>query len=83
MALESVGDHSADANALAYLKTQQLADGGFPYQNSSTYGPPTSDPDSDSIVLQALVAAGENPEAAAWSQGSSNVVTESSRGPGL
>lgn len=83
MALESVGDHSADANALAYLKTQQLADGGFPYQNSSTYGPPTSDPDSDSIVLQALVAAGENPEAAAWSQGSSNVVTNLRAGQGF
>jgi hypothetical protein len=75
MALTAAGDHSADPNALAYLKTQQLADGGFPYQNSSTFGPPASDPDSDSIVLQALVAAGENPEAAAWSQGSSNVVT--------
>jgi hypothetical protein len=82
MALDSVGDHSADPNALAYLKTQQLADGGFPYQNSSTFGPPASDPDSDSIVLQALVAAGENPEAAAWSQGSSNVVTNLRAGQG-
>jgi hypothetical protein len=75
MALASVGDHSADPSALAYLKTQQLADGGFPYQNSSIFGPPASDPDSDSMVLQALVAAGENPESAAWAQGSNTLLT--------
>jgi hypothetical protein len=76
MALDASGVHSADAVALAYLHTQQLTDGGFPYQNSSTYGPPASDPDSDSIVLQALVAAGQDPEGAAWSQGSKNVLTD-------
>ena len=82
MALTAAGDYSTDSIGLGYLKTQQLADGGFPYQNSSTFGPPASDPDSDSIVLQALVAAGENPEAAAWSQASSNVVTKLRAGQG-
>ncbi len=75
MALDAAGDHSADAAAFAYFHSQQLADGGFPYQNSATFGPPASDPDSDAMVMEALVAAGENPEAAVWSQGSDNVVT--------
>ena len=75
MALDAAGVHSADAAGLAYLASQQLGDGGFPYQNSSALGPPLSDPDSDSIVLQALVAAEQNPEAAGWSQGSNDVLT--------
>jgi len=75
MALDASGVHSADASALAYLATQQLADGGFPYQNSTAFGTPASDPDSDSIVLQALVAAGQDPAAAAWSKGAATVVT--------
>jgi hypothetical protein len=75
MALDASGAHSADAAALGYLHTQQLADGGFPYQNSSTYGPPASDPDSDSIVLQALVAAGQDPEGSSWLQGANSVLT--------
>jgi len=72
MALDADGVHSADTAGLAYLHTQQLADGGFLY--SSAYGPP-ADPDSDSIVLQALVAARQNPEAASWSQGANSVLT--------
>ena len=59
MALDALGDHSADAAALAWLRTQQATagDGGFPYQ--ATY--PPSDPDSTAIVLQALAAAGQDP----------------------
>ncbi|HEX7496997.1 MAG TPA: hypothetical protein VF344_00825 [Candidatus Limnocylindrales bacterium] len=75
MALDRAGVHAADAAALGYLHTQQLADGGFPYQNSSVFGPPASDPDSDSIVLQALVAAGQNPESSTWLQGGNSVLT--------
>jgi hypothetical protein len=75
MALGAAGDHSADAAALAYLRTQQLPDGGFPYQNSSVWGPPASDPDSDSIVIQALIAAGQDPEGSAWLQGSNSAFT--------
>jgi outer membrane biosynthesis protein TonB len=82
MALDAAGNHSADSTGLAYIHSAQLADGGFPYQNSSTFGPPASDPDSDSIVLQALVAAGENPEAAAWSKGSNTVLTHLRAGQG-
>lgn len=75
MALDAAGIHSADASALAYLATQQLPDGGFPYQSSTAFGPPASDPDSDSIVLQALLAAGQDPASAAWSKGSSSALT--------
>ena len=75
MALDVAGNRTADATGLAYLRTQQLADGGFPYQNSDAYGPPTSDPDSDSIVLQALVAAGQNPTGANWLKGAKSVLT--------
>jgi hypothetical protein len=49
MALDGAGIRTADAPALAYLHSQQLSDGGFPYQNADTYGPPASDPDSDSM----------------------------------
>jgi len=82
MALDAAGVHSADASGLAYLSSQQLPDGGFPYQNSSAFGPPASDPDSDSVVLQALVAAGQDPASAAWSKGSSNVLTHLRAGQG-
>jgi hypothetical protein len=75
MALDRVGDHSLDSAALKYLKTQQMPDGGFAYQNPSPYGPAASDPDSDSIVIQALLGAGQDPEAAEWAVGSSNAVT--------
>ena len=82
MALDAAGVHSADASGLAYLSSQQLPDGGFPYQNSSAVGPPASDPDSDSVVLQALVAAGQDPASAGWSKGSSNVLTHLRAGQG-
>ena len=75
MSLDAAGDHSADAKALAYFHTQQLADGGFPYQKPSAYGPPASDPDSDAMVLQALVAAGQHPEGTGWLQGGNSVLT--------
>ncbi len=73
MALDAAGVRTADVAGLAYLHTQQLADGGFPYQNPSK--PLASDPDSDSIVLQALVAAGQDPQSAAWLQGGNSVLT--------
>ncbi len=75
MALDEAGVHSADSTGLAYLATQQLADGGFPYQNSSAFGPPASDPDSDAIVLEALLRAGQDPESATWSKGSATVLS--------
>ena len=64
MALDAAGVHSQDRSALAWLHTQQDADGGFPYQAGSG-----SDPDSTALVLQALIATGQNPEAPAWAPG--------------
>ncbi|MBK9710369.1 MAG: cell wall anchor protein [Kouleothrix sp.] len=48
--------------ALAYLKSQQNADGGFPYSRASAFGT-DSDANSTAVVIQALVAAGEDPRA--------------------
>lgn len=53
---------------LAYLKTAQNADGGFPYDPASPYGT-ASDVNSTAYVVQALRAAGEDPHGPAWSQG--------------
>jgi len=51
--------------ALAYLHAQQNADGGFPYVKPSPYGTDT-DANSTAYVVQALLAAGEDPEGPAW-----------------
>ena len=76
MALDYFGDHSHDGSAstagsaLGYLKSTQASDGGFQYQ--AAFG---SDPDSDALVLQALVGATQDPVSAAWSQGSKTVIS--------
>lgn len=51
--------------ALGYLHTQQNADGGFPYAKPSPWGSNT-DANSTAYVVQALVAAGEDPEGPSW-----------------
>ena len=61
MALDAAGVHGRDHAALAWLLTEQDGDGGFPYQAGSG-----TDPDSTALVLQALVATGQNPDAPAW-----------------
>ncbi len=63
MALDATGTHTRDARAIAWLRTQQNADGGFPYQAGSG-----SDPDSTALVVQAIVAAGQSPTAASWTK---------------
>ena len=49
------------AAALDRLATQQTTDGGFGYQFS-----PDPDPNSTSLVIQGIVAGGENPSAGRW-----------------
>lgn len=49
------------AAAVDWLATQQTVDGGFGYQNS-----PDPDPNSTSLVIQGIVAAGEDPGAGRW-----------------
>lgn len=70
-ALIAAGVPAGDASvqrALAYLHTQQNDDGGFPYQKPSPWGTDT-DANSTAYVVQALVAAGEDPEGPAWTRG--------------
>ncbi len=64
MALDAAGMHSRDGSALAWVHTQQDSDGGFPYQAGAG-----TDPDSTALVLQALIATGQNPDAPAWAPG--------------
>jgi prenyltransferase beta subunit len=66
MALDAAGNHTRDASALAWLATQQDTDGGFPSQAGAG-----SDPDSTPLVVQAIVATGGDPVAAAWTLGGS------------
>ena len=72
MALNAAGFDTADTKGLAYLRTQQVDDGGFVY--STAWGS-ASDPDSDSLALEALLSAGIDPAAAKWSKGSNDVLT--------
>ena len=64
MALDATATHQRDATALAWLHTQQDGDGGFPYQAGAG-----TDPDSTALVLQALLAANQNPDAPGWAAG--------------
>lgn len=48
------------APSLAYFRAKQNPDGGWTYQKPSPYGEAT-DANSTSLVLQALLAAGESP----------------------
>jgi hypothetical protein len=71
MALNAAGTRSRNASALAWLHTQQDGDGGFPYQAGAG-----TDPDSTALVLQALAATGQNPEASAWAPGGTTPLAE-------
>lgn len=75
MALDASGVHDADAKALKYLATQQLKDGGFPYQNSNASGKPVSDVDSDALVVQALKGAQQDAGSDEWSKNGANALT--------
>ncbi|MEA2682756.1 MAG: hypothetical protein QOK05_1084 [Chloroflexota bacterium] len=62
------------SGALAYLHGQQdPGSGGFPY--TTTFGP-GSDPDSDGLVIQALVAVGQDPAGAAWTNSTGKPTTD-------
>lgn len=55
---------TAIVDALAFLKTAQVASGGFVYDpRTPDYG---ADANSTAYVIQALLAAGEDPASAAW-----------------
>lgn len=50
---------------LVYLKSAQNDDGGFPYDPVSPWGT-ASDANSTAYVIQAILAAGQDPMSAAW-----------------
>lgn len=58
-ALLAAGEEPAAKKAIAYFKGVQNPDGGFPWQNPSPYGTDT-DANSTAVVLQTLVALGED-----------------------
>jgi hypothetical protein len=60
-ALGEAGVTSASTAAEGYLHSLQDSDGGFPFNSGAG-----SDPSSDSIVIQALLAIGQDPTASAW-----------------
>jgi len=62
---------SVDSTALGYLHSAQQPDAGFGF---TAAGP--SDPDSDAVVIQALVATGQDPTASFWTVGTANPVTD-------
>lgn len=70
-ALGEAGVTSASSAAEGYLHSVQQSDGGFGFASGSS-----SDPSSDAIVIQALVAIGQDPTASAWTKaGGGNPVT--------
>ncbi len=79
MALTAAGDTpTTDAavysSAFTYLHTQQdPASGGF--TDSTDFGT-TSDPDSDSLVTQALLASGQDPAGSTWTNSKGNAPTD-------
>ena len=72
MALIAAGepaDGQVVHKTVTHFEGQQNDDGGFPYINPSAYGT-DSDANSTAVVLQALIAAGEDP--ATWVKGEAN-----------
>jgi hypothetical protein len=77
MALAGVYDHSADWAAFVFLHTQQdPASGGFAFTTLGPFGSPSSDPDSDALVIQGLVAARQDPGSARWTNAAGNAPTD-------
>ena len=70
VALASNGslDSCLVSKALAYLKAAQQPSGGFPSQAAF----PPSDPDSDGLVIEGLLAVGQDPTGAAWTTSGDN-----------
>lgn len=72
LAVMALAGHARAADALSaartYLRGQQNPDGGFPYSQTSAFGN-ASDANSTAAVVQAILALGEDPNAAPWRQG--------------
>ena len=73
VAAGEAADSEAVTKALAYYKSIQNDDGGLPYQNPSDYGTDT-DANSTAVVIQAIIAAGQDPAGADWTAASGTPV---------
>jgi hypothetical protein len=74
MALAAVNDHSTDALSFGFLHRQQdAATGGFTFTTLAFSSVP--DPDSDALVIQALVADGQDPRGPVWTISGRNALT--------
>jgi hypothetical protein len=61
----------AVTKALTYYKGIQNEDGGWPYQSPSDYGTAT-DANSTAVIIQAIIAAGQDPAGAGWKTADGN-----------
>ncbi len=75
LAAQSALTSPVSTDALGFLTAGQAADGGWNFSPSTTANPETSDPDSTSLVIQALVALGQSPTSPTYQQGSSTPLT--------
>src|SRR5205823_6603406 len=66
LAAGEANNSTAVVNAVAYLATAQNNDGGFNYDPAAVSHP--SDGNSTSWVVQALVAAGQDPTSGTWTK---------------
>ncbi len=60
-------------SGLNYLQSAQNSDGGFPYDLVSIWGT-DSDANSTAYAIQAILAAGQNPETSPWVQSGGNPI---------
>jgi hypothetical protein len=67
IAVGEANDSDAILNGLAWLKSTQNDDGGFPYDPDSDWGT-NSDTNSTAYVVQAILAAGQDPLSEYWSK---------------
>jgi Squalene-hopene cyclase C-terminal domain len=66
---------TVSSHALAFLSGGQDADGGWSYFPNTATTPGSTDPDSTALAIQALIAMGHSPTAAAYVKGSANPVS--------
>ena len=65
VAAGEAADGEAVTGALAYYKSIQNEDGGWPYQSPSDFGTAT-DANSTAVVIQAIIASGQDAAGADW-----------------
>jgi len=74
IAAGKVPTSTAVTGGLNYLEDAQNADGGFPWDPQSSWGT-DSDTNSTAYVVQAIVAAGEDPTAGRWLKDSNHPIS--------